>query len=325
MGLARLESEDANRYRVEWLSHLPAFGIALDGSTGVLYGCGLDLCRINSGHNEAIGSQIGLPQDQWGSIVFDVDGNLWLRGKKNLYELVKGAQQATKQTLTQDQGVFVTGSIASLVPLPSGGVMVPTETGLALPNGPHWKMIDSNNGLGGDAACCAVFDREGSIWVGLRGAGLERWLGYPEWEGWRRSDGLSNDMIWAIRQDVYGGLWVGTNDGLNFLDSRSGRWRDASGKTDSRQWVRAVAIDQSGSVWAGTSTAGITEFDAQGEFIATYGAEAGLLNTRIWGLLVDGENRLWVSTTGAVFRSSPLRLFSGHGPWRRTDLHFEQV
>jgi signal transduction histidine kinase/CheY-like chemotaxis protein/ligand-binding sensor domain-containing protein len=325
MGLVRLEGEDGNRYRVEWLSHIPAYGVTLDRSGGVWYGCDLDLCRINSGNSEAIGNQIGLPRDPWESIVFDVNGNLWLRSRKNLYELIKGAQRATRQTITEDQGVFVTGSVASLVPLPTGGVMAPTETGLALPDGPHWRIINTKNGLGGDAACCAVFDKEGSIWVGLRGAGLERWLGYPEWESWRRSDGLSNEMIWAIRQDVHGGLWVGTNDGLNFLDSSSGRWRRAKGKSDSRQWVRAVATDQHGSVWAGTSTNGITEFDAEGKLIATYGSEAGLLNTKIWGLLVDGENRLWVSTTGMVFRSSPLRLLSGHGQRRQTDLHFEQV
>ena len=325
IGLARLEAENGNRHRVEWLSHSPASGVIVEPSGAVWYGCDLDLCRIDSGHSEAIGSQIGLPPDEWKSIVFDVDGNLWLRGRKNLYELAKGAKLATKKNITQDLGVFVNGSVAALFPLPTGGVMAPTETGLAIPDGPHWRIINSNNGLGGDAACCAVLDKEGSIWVGLRGAGLERWLGYPEWESWRRSDGLSNDMIWAIRQDAHGGLWVGTNDGLNFLDSHSGRWRSANAESDSRQWARAVAIDHGGSVWAGTSTNGITEFDAEGKLIATYGKEAGLLNTRIWGLLVDGENRLWVSTTGVVFRSSPLRLFSSHGQRRRTDLHFEPV
>src|SRR5258708_4446178 len=325
MGLVRLEGENGNRYRVEWLSHLPTSGVTLDRSGAVWYGCDLDLCRIKSEHGETIGSQIGLPQDQWESIVFDVDGNLWLRGRKNLYELVNGAKLVTKQAVTQDQGIFVNNSVSSLIPLPEGGVMVPTETGLALPDGQHWRIINTNNGLGGDAVCCAILDKEGSIWVGLRGAGLERWLGYPEWESWRRSDGLSNEMIWAIREDAHGGLWVGTNDGLNFLESRSRRWRRASGKSDSRQWDRAVAIDRSGSVWAGTSTNGISEFDAEGKLIATYGAEAGLLSTRIWGLLIDSENRLWVSTSGVVFRSSPLRLLSGHGRRRQTDLHFEQV
>jgi len=324
-GLVRLEAENGNRYRVEWLSHSSSSGVMVDRSGAIWYSCALDLCRINSVQSGAIGNQMGLPQDEWESIVFDSEGNLWLRGRKNLYELEKGAKLATKKTITQDLGVFVNGSVAALVPLPTGGVMVPTETGLAVPYGPHWRMINSNNGLGGDAACCAVLDKEGSIWVGLRGAGLERWLGYPEWESWRRSDGLSNDMIWAIRQDVHGGVWVGTNDGLNLLDSNSGGWRHAQGMSDSRQWARAVAIDHSGSVWAGTSTNGITEYDAEGKLIATYGAEAGLLNTRIWGLLVDGENRLWVSTTGVVFRSSPLQLSSGHGPQRQSKLHFEQV
>ncbi len=324
MGLVRLK-EDGSLYQVEWLSHVPAFGVNVDRSGTVLYGCDLDLCRIRSERSDTISNQIGLPQDQWESIVFDVDGNLWLRGRKNLYKLAKGARLATRQAVTQDQGIFVNNAVASLVPLPDGGVMVPTETGLALPDGTHWKIINTNHGLGGDAACCAILDKEGSIWVGLRGAGLERWLGYPEWESWRRPDSLSNDMIWAIREDAHGGLWVGTNDGLDFLDPHTRRWHLANAKSDSRQWARAVDIDQNGSVWAGTSTNGITEFDAEGKLIATYGAEAGLLNTRIWGLLVDGENRLWVSTSGMVFRSSPLWKSSGHTRQRQPDLHFEQI
>ncbi len=324
-GLVRLEDKAGNLYRVEWLSNSPASGVTVDRLGAVWYGCNLDLCHIDSGHSEAIGDRIGLPKDQWESIVFDVAGNLWVRGRKNIYQLAKGARLAVRQTITQDQGVFVNSSVAALVPLPEGGVMAPTETGLALPNGPHWRIINTRNGLGSDAACCAIVDKEGSIWVGLRGAGVERWLGYPEWESWRRSDGLSNEMIWAIRQDAHGGLWVGTNDGLNFLDPHSRRWRRAKGKSDSRQWARAVAIDQSGSVWAGTSTSGITEFDPEGKLVATYGAAAGLFNTRIWGLLVDGENRLWVSTTGVLFRSTPLRLSSSHGRRRQTHLRFEQV
>jgi signal transduction histidine kinase/ligand-binding sensor domain-containing protein/DNA-binding response OmpR family regulator len=324
-GLIRLEGASGDHYRLEWLSRIPAHGVTLGPSGAVWYGCDLDLCRINSGHSEEHVREIGLPPDQWESIVFDVAGNLWLRGRQNLYELVKGAKLADRQTVSQDQGVFVSNAVASLVPLRGSGVMVPTENGLALRDGPNWRIINSGHGLGGDAACCALLDKEGSIWVGLRGAGLERWLGYKEWESWKKSDGLSNDMIWAIRQDAHGGLWVGTNDGLNFLDSRTGQWRRTSPKSDSRQWVRAVEIDRRGSVWAGTSTNGITEFDAQGKLIATYGREAGLLNTRIWGLLADAENRLWVSTTGVVFRSTPLRLSSGDLRQRQLDLQFDKV
>ena len=326
-GLARLEGRKGKPYGIEWLSHLPTAGVTVDRSGVVWYGCRLDLCRLDSEHGEtALGHQIALPQERWESIVFDALGNLWLRSKASLYEWARNSSAVTRQSLTQESlGRFITNSVAPIVPLPEGGVMVPTETGLAVPEGEHWKIINASNGLGSDAACCALRDHEGSIWVGLRGAGLERWLGFREWASWRRSDGLSSDMIWAIHEDASGRVWVGTNDGLNFMDSQTGRWRRAGKqRTDGRQWVRAIAIDHSGGIWASTSISGISEFDSQGKVLATYGAETGLMNNRILGLLVDDRNRLWVSTSGGIFRSSPLPSRSGSAA-RHARIHFDLV
>lgn len=324
-GLARLTSEDSGRYRVEWLSRLPSSGVTLDRSEVVWFGCRLDLCRNGSQGTERVARQLGLPQDRWESILFDVDGNLWVRSSQNLYEVVKGTNVAIKQEITPDLGTFVNASVAPLLALPEGGVLVPTEIGLAVPDGQHWKLINTNNGLGSDAVCCAVRDKEGSLWVAQRGAGVERWLGYPNWESWRKADGLSNDMIWAIREGAQGTIWLGTNDGLDFLDLRTLRWRRADTRKRERQWVRAVAVDKSGNVWASTSLGGISQFAHDGRLIATYGAEAGLLNNRIWGLLVDQKNQLWVSTSGGVFRSSPLPAGSHSRASAHSGVHFEVV
>ncbi len=306
-GLARLARRTGEQYWVEWLSRTSSSGVSVDRFGAVWYGCQDDLCRLDPDHSDAVGRQFGLPKDRWESIVFDADDNLWLRSRGYLYKVPKDTRTAIQQAITPDEGIFVVTSVAPVVPLPQGGVLVPTETGLAIPDGQHWRLVNSTDGLGSDAACCAVVDGEGSIWVGLRGAGLERWLGFGQWESWRRADGLSNDMIWAIREDARGTVWLGTNDGLNFLDARSGRWQRAGmRKGASRQWVRAVAVDRDGDIWASTSLEGVSKFDSRGRILATYGISAGLLSNRIWGLLVDDSNRLWVSTGGGVFRSSPL-------------------
>ena len=66
-------------------------------------------------------------------------------------------------------------------------------------------------------------DREGSLWIGLIGGGVARWLGYGEWEAWTKAQGLPSDLIWSIRRDRKGALWVGTSLGLARLDGRAGR------------------------------------------------------------------------------------------------------
>ena len=49
-----------------------------------------DLWRLNGDNTEKIGSPAGLPNDRWGSITLDAQGNLWLRSATRLYELRQG-------------------------------------------------------------------------------------------------------------------------------------------------------------------------------------------------------------------------------------------
>ena len=73
----------------------------------------------------------------------------------------------------------------------------------------------------------ALVDAEGSLWVGLLGGGLDRRLGRGEFTNWTRSDGLSQEVVWAIARQKSasgpGALWVGTEQGLNRLDPSLGR------------------------------------------------------------------------------------------------------
>src|SRR5260370_7572002 len=81
--------------------------------------------------------------------------------------------------------------------------------------GGSWRQIGKAQGLPSNTTSSVLVDREGSIWVALRGWGVARWLGYQQWEGWTVAEGLSSDIIWAITRDKAGDLCVGTNLGLN--------------------------------------------------------------------------------------------------------------
>src|SRR5205823_13838661 len=178
--------------------------------------------------------------------------------------------------------------------------------GLAIQQSSGWRVINSNNGLTSDAVCCVLRDHEGSLWLGTRGSGIQRWLGFEQWESWTKSDGLSNHVVWALRKDDRGRMWVGSNYGLNRLDPRTGEWRSWNVKDGLRgDKVRAVAIDHNGEVWTGAYPGGLARFSGDGKFIASYGKESGLSSEYIWGLLADRENRIWVGANGGVFRSLP--------------------
>ena len=101
-------------------------------------------------------------------------------------------------------------------------------------------------------------DREGSLWVGLAGLGLARWLGYSEWESWGSAEGLPDEMpIWSIHRDAAGTMWVGTRAGLAFArggpDSPT-RW--TARPEFAGRMILSLAHSRDNSLWMGTATAG---------------------------------------------------------------------
>src|SRR5205807_1741132 len=179
------------------------------------------ICRLDSDHAVNVDGQYQLPQQQWDSIVPDAEGNLWIRSTRRLFELVRGAQKV----VARDAGLPPTGAIGVLSLSPDGKIMAPLDTGLAIPENGKWRIIDSTKGLAADSVCCVLPDHEGSLWVGLRGNGVQRWLGFQQWESWTRLEGLSNDAIWGMTKDAQGMLWAGTTHGLNAMNPKTGTWR----------------------------------------------------------------------------------------------------
>jgi signal transduction histidine kinase/ligand-binding sensor domain-containing protein/CheY-like chemotaxis protein len=314
-GLGRLPLGNANSH-FEWIFTAPAHGVGLGPNGDIWFGCDTSLCRLDSDHVIDIGKQYGLPKEQWYAIGSDASGNFWIRGPERLFELAAG----TSQFVARDKNLPSTG-----VPPPKlarsadGTILVPGDAGLAIPEKDGWRIINSNSGLASDSVGFALLDREGSLWLGLRGIGVQRWLGFNQWESWTKSEGLSNDVMWAIRKDTRGIVWAGTNRGLNAFDPRTGRWREWHTRDGLRgEKIRAVAVAANGEIWAGAYPGGISRLTPEGKFLASHGAESGLASDRVWAIMADRQNRIWVGTTGGLFRStSPAS--------KNVALRFEQV
>ncbi|HEV3036976.1 MAG TPA: ATP-binding protein [Candidatus Angelobacter sp.] len=314
-GLVVVEPVTDGSYKFQWLTRKPAHGITLDSIGRVWFGCDLSLCRIDSGKVSNLDNEYKLPQQRWDSIITDSDGNVWLRSASRLFELTNNMQQA----VARDRGLPTAGFPAGpLLRSTDGMVFVPTDVGLAIPEKDGWRLVSSSNGLASDSISTVMRDHEGSLWIAFRGVGIQRWLGYQQWESWTKFEGLSNDVMWAIRKDDQGVVWAGSNQGLNAKDPETGTWRAWHERDGLRgEKIRAVEIDHGGDAWAGAYPGGISRF-RHGKLIATYGNESGLSSDRIWGLLADANNRMWVGANGGLFRSTEINTKS-------TALHFDRV
>ncbi|MEX2567604.1 MAG: ATP-binding protein, partial [Cyclobacteriaceae bacterium] len=59
-------------------------------------------------------------------------------------------------------------------------------------------------------------DREGKIWIGTYGGGLNAFIPETEqFEHYSMSDGLSNDIVYACINDREGNIWISTKNGLS--------------------------------------------------------------------------------------------------------------
>ncbi|MCZ7640094.1 MAG: hypothetical protein M5U12_30975 [Verrucomicrobia bacterium] len=115
--------------------------------------------------------------------------------------------------------------------------------------------VSTNQGLSHNFVLSLYADREGSLWVGTDGGGLNRVKR-------RLFDVLAptrGAVVQSVVEDADGGLWIGSNgDGV-------GHWRDGEFERfgfDQGLWnefVRAVAVDRQGRVLAGTWGAGLFE------------------------------------------------------------------
>ena len=290
-------------------------GVYVDPGEVVWFGCGHEICRMENDQVTVLGEDRGVPSDRWDAMITDGEGTLWIRSSTRLLHCAaKSARFEPESAPIPENSDFAALSLGR-----DGELFVPTDFGVAIRAHGKWQYLAKAQGLPADTTSSVLVDREGSIWIGLLGYGIARWLGYQQWESWTSSDGPTSDSIWAIQRDANRDLWVGTDYGLNRLQiSSDGKphwhaWTERDGINGNK--VRCVTITRNGVIWAGSSPGGVTRLDTHTGAITRYGAPDGITNDRITKLEPDDGGGLWVGTRGGVF----------HGVPRGTRLHFEHV
>ena len=282
------------------------------GREGVIYFCsGSRVYRLENGSLTSAGDFHFTQGDPPDAVAADGMGNLWVRSRQNLYLLKAGAARPVRM-----ESVPPASSFGMLSAGRAGDLFVSTNKGLWIRTAGEWEVVNSQRGLPADTVTCQMEDREGSIWVGFRGLGLARWLGYRQWEAWTTGEGLSHNHIWDIRRDARGSLWVGTNDGLNELPAGSRKWKQWSGVfTRKTRDVKALAIAGDGTVWGGFGPDYLFRLDPRSGGVAYFRSEHGIGDPRINSMAFDAAGRLWVGTGSGLYRGSATG-----GAWQ-----FEQV
>jgi ligand-binding sensor domain-containing protein len=260
------------------------------------FGCDQQLCMEEAGQISVFGKEHGLPEDSWDAIEISPDGSVWARSPKRVYSLARGQSRFSPEK----SDIASSGFWGALTQGRDGSIMVPTDRGLAIRTKAGWSVVNRQRGLRNENIGAVLEDREGSVWIGLAGGGVARWLGRGVWESWKMDQGLPADIVWNIRRDRKGALWVGTSLGLTRIDGagRTRTWTKKDGLGSDN--VRWLAETSDGSIWAAMKPGGLARIDPVSGKIRLAGPKDGL-PCDPEDVFVDRHDRLWLPTLCGLF------------------------
>ena len=203
--------------------------------------------RLNAGQ-EALAEDTPKESAGFRTIAPARRGGLWIRDEDRLRRWLKGKW-------VEDRGRHHWGKRQAVVlyEAATGAVWVGTrEDGLFMVAPDHSEFhINSANGLAHDFVSCIGEDREGNLWVGSDGGGLERLR--------RRAlfmvsppDLWQHRPILSVSPALGGGLWVGTQGaGVYRFQDAHFTHLDTSNAPTAKE-VRTALEDRRGRLWVGT-------------------------------------------------------------------------
>ncbi|HEY0548379.1 MAG TPA: two-component regulator propeller domain-containing protein [Verrucomicrobiae bacterium] len=174
-----------------------------------------------------------------------------------------------------------------------GNLIVGTERAgvfIVTPAGEVTSLSTTNN-LSRDGIRSVMVDREGTLWVGTDGGGLNRVKRRP----FDTLEAVWDWTVWSVTEDAEGGLWIASNgNGVGYWQSNS--FQVVPGLANA--YVKSIFADRRGRVWAGT-LGGLHVF-RNGRFDLVVSPEANL--SVVQAIHQDRWDRMWFGTGTGLLR-----------------------
>ncbi|MCB9341337.1 MAG: helix-turn-helix domain-containing protein [Lewinellaceae bacterium] len=227
--------------------------------------------------------------------------------KMEMFELPNGELGNHVQAIAQDQYGFM---------------WFGSQYGLHRWDGRHFKTYLHNpsdpNSIGSNYIEYILVARDGSLWLGFWGGGMDHFqhetgnFTHYTASNWKNS--LSDDNVSVILEDRKGMIWIGTLQGLDRLDPKTGEFTHYKNKRGddnslSDNQVRALYEDSEGTLWVGTgftfsdnNKGGLNRFHPESGTFTRYmyrqGDPNALAGPQVRAMLEDSKGNFWVGTTG---------------------------
>ncbi|MBX7152994.1 hypothetical protein K1X84_15305 [bacterium] len=255
------------------------------------------------------------------------DGMIWIgteRGVLSKYDPSRNTFHHYRYR-NEESGKVQAFSIRAIAEDEKGFIWVGSEGGLSRldRNTGEWKHFPSSF-ASLNAVTALYVDRRGRILFGTVGGGLhitdgEKFTAYRS----RVDDpySLSHNTVTAITEGRDGNFWIGTVNGLNFMDANTGSCKrympnvnDPYSLTNSA--ITALAEDPQGNLWIGTN-AGLDVIKRGTHSFAHYRYKSlgsqSLSNNTVISLLADRTGTIWIGTNaGGINKYDPFQQKFAH-------------
>ena len=264
-------------------------------ATGSLWiGTAKGLVRSRGGKFETYTTRDGLSDDVVTSLYEDAEGSLWIGTNGGVSRRSgRGFDRFGAKRGTEPQLRGVADRRSRGQPLDRHERRRSHEADRA-------KLLDA---VRGRRACRAIWrrtvleGRDGTIWIGTQGGGLNRVKDGRVVSVYTMRDGLPGDTVTALLERADGSLWIGTAAGL----ARLHRGRISAVRADQFQSdsIRALFEGRDGALWVGTSGGGLKIL--RDGHVTVWDAKAGLSDV-VRSFYEDPSGTVWVGSDAGLSR-----------------------
>jgi len=258
----------------------------------------------------------------------------WAERTTPIFQLV-ASQSAS------DASVPYTGAPGVLAQDGQGFIWIGTETGLERWDGYRIRTYAAHPGdrcaLKSDNIWALYADERKRLWIGTLGGGVALYDPATDCiQAVGGQDSLGSETVEALAGDGAGGVWVGTNTGLQHVSAdlmqvtRISHDASDQGHLSHGRIVRLL-LDRSGALWVGTDSGLERRGRTETRFAPIPLPSSGESSVKVRALFESSDGRIWVGTlaTGAyVIDPSTLRARTvddilarnqGHGIWAASE------
>jgi len=212
-----------------------------------------------------------------------------------------------------DETAIESRVVTALTQDQEGYLWIGTQAGLTRYDGYRFRRFrhdkDNPNSLAGDYVRSLWMAPDGKLWIGMQSDGVSVFdPSTDRFENYRHDPGdpnsLAHNRVDAIVGDGLGGVWLGTDNGLDHLDPSSERFThfrqdDDDTKAIQNNHIRSLLLDDKSDLWVGSRSGldrrrnGRTGFE---NLSKDENAEDTLVDREVVCLFQDTHRRVWIGT-----------------------------